>query len=206
MRQDAAARRRGAPPCRSRRLRGRAHAWVRARSLAVPPREARRSSRASSSIARGYRSRDRSGVSPIPGSSTSAGSQAITTTLPGPAGHGADEAQHRLRVDGVRVDHLAVLDARGDSASLGLEHVERARRAAALAGDVEQDQRVVAAHHLVGEIEAARAEVLDCDAVRQLQLASAGARPRRRSRRPASRHCPRRRPGSAGCARSCRPP
>ena len=77
-----------------------------------------------------------------------------------PARDGAHEAQHGLRIHRVRVDHLAVLDAGGDLGLLGLEHVERAGRAVA-AHDVDQDERVVAPHHLVGEIEATGAEVLD---------------------------------------------
>ena len=52
----------------------------------------------------------------------------------------------------------AVLDARLDRLLVRLHHVERARLAA-LAADVDEDQRVVAAHHLVGEVEPAGAEV-----------------------------------------------
>src|SRR5207248_2314279 len=42
--------------------------------------------------------------------------------------------------------------------SVGLHDIERSRRAA-LAADVDQDQRVIAAHDLVGEVQAAGAEV-----------------------------------------------
>ena len=84
-----------------------------------------------------------------------------------PAADRADEAQHGLRVHPVRVEHLAVLDARRDVLLVGLHHVERARLAA-LAADVDEDQRVVAAHDLVGEVEAAGAEVHHAHAGGQL--------------------------------------
>ena len=87
--------------------------------------------------------------------------------LAGPAADRAHEAQHGRRVHAVRVDRLAVLDRRRDILEVGLDHVERARLAA-LARDVDQHQRVVAAHDLVGEVEPARAEVHHRHARRQL--------------------------------------
>ena len=77
------------------------------------------------------------------------------------------EAQHGLRVHRVRVDHLAVLDPGLDVLLARLHHVERPGLAA-LPADVHQHQRVVAAHHLVGEVEAAGAEVEDRRALGQL--------------------------------------
>ena len=68
----------------------------------------------------------------------------------------------------MRADRLAVLD-RLDLVRVGLDHVDVSRLAALLA-DVDQDHRVVAAHHLVGEVEASRAEVLDMDAGRDPHL------------------------------------
>ena len=68
------------------------------------------------------------------------------------------EAQHGLRVHRVRVDHLPVLDAGLDVVLERLHHVERAGLSA-LPAHVDQDERVVAAHHLVGEVEPAGAEV-----------------------------------------------
>ena len=73
----------------------------------------------------------------------------------------------------VRVEHLAVLDAGRDVVLVGLHDVERAGLAA-LAADVDEHQRVVAAHDLVGEVEAAGAEVADADAGGQV-AALAGA-------------------------------
>ena len=99
-----------------------------------------------------------SSLSPIPISSTCAGSHATTTTLPG---HAPSVLTKRSTVCGsmrVRVDHLPVLDARLDVLLVRLHHVERPGLAA-LAAHVYQHERVVAAHHLVGEVEAAGAEV-----------------------------------------------
>ena len=60
---------------------------------------------------------------------------------------------------------------------VGLHHVERAG-IAALAADVDEDQGVVAAHHLVGEVEPAGAEVEHAHPVRQLASVEAlGDRP-----------------------------
>ena len=66
----------------------------------------------------------------------------------------------------MRIDHLAVLD-RLDLIGVRLHHVERPGLAP-LPADVDQDQRVVAAHDLVGEVEAAGAEVEHADPVREL--------------------------------------
>ena len=60
----------------------------------------------------------------------------------------------------MRVDDLAVLDRAAEVGQLRLEDVERPGRAA-LARGVEQHERVVAAHELVGEVEPARADVHD---------------------------------------------
>ncbi len=76
-----------------------------------------------------------------------------------PAAGGVDEAQHRVRVH-----------ARAGRSSRRPRSIPRTPRAGArsrtacpgslaLAAGVDEDQRVVAAHHLVGEVEAARAEV-----------------------------------------------
>src|SRR4249919_3382187 len=85
-----------------------------------------------------------------------------------PAVHGLHEAQHALRVHAVRADRLAVLD-RLDIRRIGLEHVYVSRLAALLA-HVDQDHRVIAAHDLVGEVEATGAEVLDLDTGRDTHL------------------------------------
>ena len=87
--------------------------------------------------------------------------------LAGPRAERLHEAQHRLRVHAVRVDHLAVLDAGLDLLLGRLHHVERAGLAA-LAAHVDQDERVVAAHHLVGEVEPAGPEVEHRGALGQL--------------------------------------
>ena len=68
-------------------------------------------------------------------------------------------------------DHLTVFDRR-DLGGVGLDHVQRAGLAA-LAADVDEHQRVVALHHLVGEIEPADAEVEDRDSLGQLALSEA---------------------------------
>ena len=65
------------------------------------------------------------------------------------------------------IDHLTVLDLGVDVGLVDLHHVQRARRLA-LPADVDQDQRVIAAHHLVGEVQSAGAEVGDLDAGRDL--------------------------------------
>src|SRR5689334_6746586 len=90
--------------------------------------------------------------------------------LAGPRAQRLHEAQHGLRVHAVRVYHLAVLDARLNVFLGRLHHVERAGLAA-LAADVHEDQSVVAAHHLVGQVEPAGAEVEHRRLGRQLALA-----------------------------------
>ncbi len=72
----------------------------------------------------------------------------------------------------MRVDHVAVLDPRLDGLRVGLHHVQRPGLAALLA-DVHEDERVVAAHHLVGEVEPTGAEVGDRDPGRLLALPQA---------------------------------
>ena len=59
-----------------------------------------------------------------------------------------------------------------DGLLVGLHHVQRARLAA-LAADVEDHERVVAAHHLVGEVEPAGAGVHHRHAGGQLALGEA---------------------------------
>ena len=108
-----------------------------------------------------------SGLSPTARSSIGPGSHATTTTLPEKLPDGDDEAQHGLRVHPVRGDHLAVLDRARVVRRVGLDHVQLAGLAA-LARDVDQHERVVAAHDLVGEVEPARAEVHHRHARRQL--------------------------------------
>ena len=137
--------------------------------------------------------------------STSCGSQAITTTRPGQP---PTYLTNRSTVCGsiaVRVEHLAVLDRAVDVLGVGLHHVQRPRRAA-LAADVDQDQRVVAAHHLVGEVQAAGAEVGDRGR-RPAARARAATRDHlaSRTRRRAARRCRCRRRGPAGsrCLWSC---
>ena len=66
--------------------------------------------------------------------------------------------QHRPRVHAVRVDHLTVLDRTLYGGLLGLDYVERSR-VAALPTDVEDHERLVAAHNLVGQVKPARADV-----------------------------------------------
>jgi len=85
-----------------------------------------------------------------------------------PGGDLLNDAQHGLRIHPVGVEHLAVLDLALNVLLAGLHHVQRPGRAA-LAADVDQDQRVVAAHHLVGQVEAAGARVHRRDALGQLQ-------------------------------------
>jgi hypothetical protein len=72
----------------------------------------------------------------------------------------------------VWVEHLAVLDAGGDVGLVGLHDVQRAGLAA-LAADVDEHQRVVAAHHLVGEVEPAGGEVAHADARGQVAVLQA---------------------------------
>ena len=86
--------------------------------------------------------------------------------------HRLDEAEHRLGIHAVRVDHLAVLDAALDLLLVGLHQIERPGFTP-LTGDVHQDHGVVAAHHLVGEVEPAGAEVQNRDSGGELSLAEA---------------------------------
>ena len=72
----------------------------------------------------------------------------------------------------MRVEDLTVGDVALHVVGLDLHHIQRSRRLA-LPTDVDQDQRVVAAHDLVGEVEPAGAEVDDVHAVWQLVLAQA---------------------------------
>ena len=66
--------------------------------------------------------------------------------------------------------HVAVLDAELDeSGSASITY--SVPGVAALAADVDQDERVVAAHHLVGEVEAAVPKSATVDARRLLALA-----------------------------------
>ena len=85
------------------------------------------------------------------------------------------------------------------SPRVGLHHVQRPRLAA-LAGDVDEHQRVVAAHDLVGEVEPAGAEVEHPHPGGSSRPSSRLAT-RSRSRRRASTRCRRRRPRSASRTR-----
>ena len=176
--------------------------------IAQPPRRPRRTAARRPSRAPARR-RARpppatSGDSSSPISSPSCGSQATTTHLARPAADRLDEAQHGLRVHPVRADDLAVLDRR-DLGRVGLDHVQRPRLAALAAG-VDEDERVVAAHHLVGEVEATGAEVEHADPRRAARARRAASPRGRRSRRRASRRCRSRRRGSAAPALGIRPP
>ena len=119
-----------------------------------------------------------------------------------PAADRLHEAQHGLRVHAVRVDH-ARRPRSGRRRLLGFGSITYSVPGlAALAADVDEHERVVAAHHLVGEVEPAGAEVEHRHAGRQLALARGASRPRRRSRRRRGERCRSRRPGSAAQARS----
>ena len=102
--------------------------------------------------------------------------------LAGPAVHRLDEAQHGLRIHVVRIDQVAVLDPGLDRLGVGLHHVERPGLSALLT-DVDENESVVAAHHLVREIEAAGPEVGNGHPGGWSRSCSR-SRPRRRSRRP----------------------
>src|ERR1700733_7038069 len=70
------------------------------------------------------------------------------------------------------VDPVAVLDRARDRLLVGLHHIQRAGLASLL-GDVEDHERVVAAHDLVGQVEPPGAGVHDGDARRERALAKA---------------------------------
>ena len=100
-------------------------------------------------------------------SSTLSGSQATTNTRPGQPPTYLTKAQHGLGIHPVGIEHLTVLDLAVDVLGVGLHHVERAR-GLALPADVDQDKRVIAAHHLIGQVQPTGPEVDDLDAGRQL--------------------------------------
>src|SRR5579872_1792356 len=87
-----------------------------------------------------------------------------------PAADRTDEPEHRLGIHPVRVEAGAVLDPRLDAGLVDLHHIQRPRLPA-LPACVDQDERVVAAHHLVGEVESAGTEVHDSDPRGQRALA-----------------------------------
>ena len=111
--------------------------------------------------------RSTSALSPSPISSTSAGSQATTTTLPGQAPSVFTKRSTVCGSMACGLIDLAVLDAGLDLLLERLHHVERPGLTA-LPADVDQDERVVAAHDLVGEVEPAGAEVEHRRALGQL--------------------------------------